>query len=163
MRVGLVGGFVRDGSLYRRDAVTMARFIQSFRLLRLWVPDAAGPSKPTANAGSSSSSTASEHTASRTGLYCTIPISPSSRVPTSTAARCSSSAIPPPDVVVFSEAALTTEMAAYRPVYGAFSNLRHQLGRCDDEPWYRYTFSDTDFAVDVVESLPSNLDAKHRP
>jgi hypothetical protein len=44
----------------------------------------------------------------------------------------------------------------YRPVYRAFSNLRHQLGRCDDEPWYRYTFSDTDFAVNVGASSSSN-------
>jgi 2,5-furandicarboxylate decarboxylase 1 len=50
----------------------------------------------------------------------------------------------------------------YRTVYGAFSNLRHQLGRCDDEPWYRYTFSDTDFAVNVQESAASNFDPRHR-
>ena len=46
----------------------------------------------------------------------------------------------------------------YRAVYGAFSNLRHQLGRCDDEPWYRYTFSDTDFAVDVAGVPGDNFD-----
>ena len=51
----------------------------------------------------------------------------------------------------------------YRIVYGAFSNLRHQLGRCADEPWYRYTFSDTDFAVNVQESPPSSFDPRHRP
>jgi 4-hydroxy-3-polyprenylbenzoate decarboxylase len=50
----------------------------------------------------------------------------------------------------------------YRAVYGAFSNLRHQLGRCDDEPWYRYTFSDTDFAVNVEASSSSNFDPRHR-
>jgi 4-hydroxy-3-polyprenylbenzoate decarboxylase len=89
---------------------------------------------------------------------------------------------PPPDVVVMSEAELTLDMAAlireaprtwkeilqnyhgqpYRAVYGAFSNLRHQLGRCDDEPWYRYTFSDTDFAVSPQEGPPSNFDPRHR-
>lgn len=51
----------------------------------------------------------------------------------------------------------------YRSVYGAFTNLRHQLGRCDDGPWYRHTFSHTDFAVDVQESLRSNSDSRHRP
>jgi hypothetical protein len=50
----------------------------------------------------------------------------------------------------------------YRAVCGAFSNLRHQLGRCDDEPWYRYTFSDTDFAVNVEASSSSNFDPRHR-
>jgi 2,5-furandicarboxylate decarboxylase 1 len=51
---------------------------------------------------------------------------------------------------------------SYRTVYGAFSNLRHQLGRCDDEPWYRYSFTDTDFAVDVEEAPPFNFDPRHR-
>jgi hypothetical protein len=45
----------------------------------------------------------------------------------------------------------------------AFSNLRRQLGRCGDEPWYRYTFSDTDFAVDVKEGPKENFDPEHRP
>ena len=89
---------------------------------------------------------------------------------------------PPPDVVIRSEEELTAEMAAlireaprtwkevlqhfigqpYRNVYGAFSNLRHQLGRCDDEPWYRYTFSDTDFAVEATEPPLSSFDPRHR-
>jgi 4-hydroxy-3-polyprenylbenzoate decarboxylase len=50
----------------------------------------------------------------------------------------------------------------YKVVYRAFSNLRPQLGRCDDEPWYRYTFSDTDFAVHVGEAPSSNFDPRHR-
>ncbi len=122
-------------------------------------------------------------TASKIGLDCTIPISPKSKRSHFDRSTVFELGEPPPDVVVLSEEELMAEMAAlireaprtwkellqyfigqpYRTVYGAFSNLRHQLGRCDDEPWYRYTFSDTDFAVDVVESLPSNLDAKHRP
>ncbi|CAN5291986.1 hypothetical protein BH09ACT8_BH09ACT8_20890 [soil metagenome] len=89
---------------------------------------------------------------------------------------------PPPDVVALSEEDLTAQMAAlireaprtwkeilqhfigqpYRTIYGAFSNLRHQLGRCDDEPWYRHTFSDTDFAVKASETEPSNFDPRHR-
>jgi len=121
-------------------------------------------------------------TASKIGLDCTIPISPRferSHFDRSTAFELGD---PPPDLVVMSEAELTLDMAAliraaprtwteilqhyngqpYRAVYGAFSNLRHQLGRCDDEPWYRYTFSDTDFAVSVQESSSSNFDPRHR-
>ena len=90
---------------------------------------------------------------------------------------------PPPDLVVMSEAELTLGMASlirkaprtskeilqhyngqpYRAVYGAFSNLRHQLGRCDDETWYRYTVSDTDFAVDAPQPALSNFDLTHAP
>jgi 4-hydroxy-3-polyprenylbenzoate decarboxylase len=89
---------------------------------------------------------------------------------------------PPPDVVIMTEEELTSDMAAliresprtwkeilqhyhgqpYRTVYGAFSNLRHQPGRCDDEPWYRYAFSDTDFAEGVAHRPPSNFDPRHR-
>lgn len=36
----------------------------------------------------------------------------------------------------------------YPVIYKAFGNLRHSLGREGDSPWYRYTFSDTDFAFD---------------
>ena len=49
----------------------------------------------------------------------------------------------------------------YRVVYRAFSNLRPPLGRCDDAPWYRYTFSDTDFAVDAPVAPLSNFDPRH--
>lgn len=51
---------------------------------------------------------------------------------------------------------------SYKVVYRAFSNLRHRLGRCDDPPWYRYTFSDTDFAVPVEASEPCDFDPRHR-
>jgi 2,5-furandicarboxylate decarboxylase 1 len=122
-------------------------------------------------------------TASKIGLDCTIPISPKfvrSHFDRSTVFELGE---PPPDVVEQNEEELTAAMAAlireaprtwkeilqhfngqpYRTVYGAFSNLRHQLGRCADEPWYRYTFSDTDFAVDVQEGPTENFDPKHRP
>jgi 2,5-furandicarboxylate decarboxylase 1 len=122
-------------------------------------------------------------TASKIGLDCTIPISPKferSHFDRSTAFELGD---PPPDLVVMSEVELTLDMAAlirearrtwkeilqhyrgqpYRAVYGAFSNLRHQLGRCDDEPWYRYTFSDTDFAVDPPQPTLSNFDPRHAP
>ncbi|MDT5106281.1 MAG: hypothetical protein QOI25_3794, partial [Mycobacterium sp.] len=32
----------------------------------------------------------------------------------------------------------------------------------DDEPWYRYTFSDTDFAVEAPQPPVSNFDPGHR-
>jgi 4-hydroxy-3-polyprenylbenzoate decarboxylase len=121
-------------------------------------------------------------TASKIGLDCTIPISPKFNKTHFDRSTVFELGEPPPDVVVLSEEELTAEMAAlireaprtwkeilqhfigqpYRTVYGAFSNLRHQLGRCDDEPWYRYTFSDTDFAVPAAESEPSNFDPRHR-
>jgi hypothetical protein len=42
------------------------------------------------------------------------------------------------------------------------SNLRHELGRTNDSPWFRYTFSTSDFAP--VTSTPlSNYDPRHLP
>lgn len=34
----------------------------------------------------------------------------------------------------------------YQIIYQAFGSLRHKLGRKNDSPWFRYTFSDKDFA-----------------
>ena len=48
-----------------------------------------------------------------------------------------------------------------RSIYRAFSNLRPRLGRCDDAPWYRYTFSDSDFAVEAPGAAASNFDPRH--
>lgn len=121
-------------------------------------------------------------TASKIGLDCTIPISPKferSHLDRSTVFELGD---PPADVVAMSEEELTADMASlireapriwreilqhyngqsYRTVYGAFSNLRHQLGRCDDEPWYRYTFSDSDFAPADLDTSVSNFDPRHR-
>jgi 4-hydroxy-3-polyprenylbenzoate decarboxylase len=50
---------------------------------------------------------------------------------------------------------------SYKVVYRAFSNLRPRLGRCADAPWYRYTFSDSDFAVDAPDPNLSNFDRRH--
>lgn len=36
----------------------------------------------------------------------------------------------------------------YYIIYQAFGNLRPKLGRSGDTPWFRYTFSDSDFAFD---------------
>jgi 4-hydroxy-3-polyprenylbenzoate decarboxylase len=52
----------------------------------------------------------------------------------------------------------------YRPIYRAFSGLRHRLGRADDAPWYRYTFSDSDFATaPPPKPVLSNHDPRHQP
>lgn len=114
-------------------------------------------------------------------MDCTIPISPKfegSHFDRSTAFVLGD---PPPDVVVMSEDELTADMAEligdaprtwkeilqhyngqpYKTVYCAFSNLRPRLGRCDDAPWYRYTFSDTDFAVDAPQPTMSSFDPRH--
>jgi 4-hydroxy-3-polyprenylbenzoate decarboxylase len=63
---------------------------------------------------------------------------------------------------ILQHTSFSTQRAAVPRGYGAFSNRRHQLGRCDDEPWYRYTFSDTDFAVDPPQPPVSNFDPRHR-
>lgn len=49
----------------------------------------------------------------------------------------------------------------YPAIYRAFSTLRPRLGRCDDAPWYRHTFSDSDFAVEAPQPAMSNFDPRH--
>jgi 2,5-furandicarboxylate decarboxylase 1 len=52
----------------------------------------------------------------------------------------------------------------YRTIYRAFSQLRPQLGRAGDSPWFRYTFSDHDFAFEPVpEHRVHNFEPWHRP
>lgn len=120
-------------------------------------------------------------TASKIGLDCTIPLQPQfsrEHFDRSTAFVLGD---PPADVVVMSEEELTADMEAligaaprtwkeilvnyngqpYKTVYRAFSNLRPRLGRCDDAPWYRYTFSDSDFAVEAPHPELSNFDPRH--
>ena len=121
-------------------------------------------------------------TSSKIGLDCTIPISPN--YVRSHFDRSSVFALPapPPGVTELSEDELTAAMGdfiraqprawkeilehfngqPYKTLYRAFSNLRHQLGRCDDAPWYRYTFSDTDFAPPAVTDQVHNFDPRHR-
>lgn len=121
-------------------------------------------------------------TASKLGMDCTIPMGPQF-----TRTHFDRSTVfvlgdPPSDVVVMTEEQLTCDMEAligeaprtwkeilqhyhgqpYKTVYRAFSNLRPRLGRCDDPPWYRYTFSDSDFASVVPSPPPSNFDPRHR-
>ena len=52
----------------------------------------------------------------------------------------------------------------YRPIYQAFSALRHRLGRCSDAPWYRYAFLNSGLA-DATPGLArlSNHDPRHQP
>jgi 2,5-furandicarboxylate decarboxylase 1 len=120
-------------------------------------------------------------TASKLGMDCTIPLQPQferSHFDRSTAFVLGP---PPPDVAVLSEEELTADMESligeaprtwkeilqhyngqpYKTVYRAFSNLRPRLGRCDDAPWYRYTFSDSDFAAEVPHPAMTNFDPRH--
>lgn len=39
---------------------------------------------------------------------------------------------------------------SYPKIYRAFSHLRPNLGRTGDDPWFRYTFSDNDFAFEFA-------------
>jgi len=50
----------------------------------------------------------------------------------------------------------------YPIIYRAFGNLRHQLGRMNDAPWYRYTFCDHDFAFEPGPPKTTNFDLRHR-
>ena len=88
----------------------------------------------------------------------------------------------PPQVAALSEQAVTDAMSAfikeaprsweeilkkfhgqpYPVIYRAFSNLRHQLGRANDSPWFRYTFSSQDFASVTAPTL-RNFDPRHQP
>jgi len=87
----------------------------------------------------------------------------------------------PATVPALSEDALTADMTAfirqaprswkeilqkyhgqsYRLIYRAFGRLRHQLGRAGDDPWYRYTFCDHDFAFEPAPTPLANFDPRH--
>jgi 2,5-furandicarboxylate decarboxylase 1 len=45
----------------------------------------------------------------------------------------------------------------------AIGNLRHQLGRMNDAPWYRYTFSETPFAFEAKPAEPAKKNHLHMP
>ena len=49
----------------------------------------------------------------------------------------------------------------YKVIYRAFGNLRHRFGRCDDAPWYRYTFSDTPFSWEAKPQPMNHSDPRH--
>jgi 2,5-furandicarboxylate decarboxylase 1 len=51
----------------------------------------------------------------------------------------------------------------YATIYRAFSALRDKLGRAGDTPWFRYTFSDRNFAFEPAPPpRQSNYDPRHR-
>jgi 2,5-furandicarboxylate decarboxylase 1 len=121
--------------------------------------------------------------ASRLGLDCTIPLVGNwDRHSFDPSAACMLGD-PPPNVKAMTEGELTSDMEAfiraaprswkeilqnyhgqpYPIIYRAFGNLRHQLGRMNDAPWYRYTFCDHDFAFEPEpQEKISNFDPRHR-
>ena len=48
-------------------------------------------------------------------------------------------------------------------VYSALSNLRPRMVHYDDAHWYRYTFSGSRFASEVLDFGCRNFDPRHRP
>lgn len=51
----------------------------------------------------------------------------------------------------------------YNIIYRAFGQLRPKLGRAGDSPWFRYTFSDHDFAFEPKpQPKTTNYDPRHR-
>jgi 4-hydroxy-3-polyprenylbenzoate decarboxylase len=123
-------------------------------------------------------------TASKIGFDCTIPHGPNfvrSHFDRSTVFVLDN---PPANIKPMTEDELTKDMESlihaaprswkemlehyngqpYPVIYRAFGNLRHKLGRCSDAPWFRYTFSDHDFAFEPApEHRVSNFDPRHRP
>ncbi|HEY4262551.1 MAG TPA: hypothetical protein VGM98_20480, partial [Schlesneria sp.] len=121
-------------------------------------------------------------TASKIGFDCTIPLGPNFVRSHFDRSDVFVLGDPPANVTIMNEAELTGSMSdlikaqprswkeilqqfhgqPYKTIYRAFSNLRPHLGRCNDAPWYRYTFSDGDFADDPQPAKGSNFDPRHR-
>jgi 2,5-furandicarboxylate decarboxylase 1 len=121
-------------------------------------------------------------TASKIGFDCTIPLGPNFVRSHFDRSDVFVLGDPPPNVTIMNEAELTKSMSElikaqprswkeilqqfngqpYKTIYRAFSNLRPHLGRCNDAPWYRYTFSEGDFADDPQPAKGSNFDPRHR-
>jgi 2,5-furandicarboxylate decarboxylase 1 len=120
--------------------------------------------------------------ASKIGLDCTIPLVGNWDRHTFDISAAAVLGDPPPNVEPMSEDDLTKDMAEfiraaprawkdilqkyhgqpYPLIYRAFGNLRHQLGRTNDAPWYRYTFSDHNFAFEPGPPKSTNFDPRHR-
>jgi 2,5-furandicarboxylate decarboxylase 1 len=121
--------------------------------------------------------------ASKIGMDCTIPlVGDVDRHDYDWSSACDLGD-PPANVVPMSEDELAADMTAfikeaphswkeillkyhgqpYPTIYRAFGRLRHKLGRAGDGPWFRYTFSDRDFAFEPVPpARQSNFDPRHR-
>ncbi len=121
-------------------------------------------------------------TASKIGFDCTIPLGPNFVRSHFDRSDVFVLGDPPANVTIMNEAELTESMSKlikaqprswkeilqhfhgqpYKTIYRAFSNLRPHLGRCNDAPWYRYTFSEGDFADAPQPAKGSNFDPRHR-
>ena len=120
-------------------------------------------------------------TASKIGFDCTIPRGPGYNLNDFDRSAPVDLGEPPKDVKIMSEEELTSKMAdfikatprawreilveyhgqPYPVIYRAFGNLRHLLGRMDDEPWFRYTFSSSNFVGEAPEQVTQNYDPRH--
>ena len=121
--------------------------------------------------------------ASRIGLDCTIPMVGNWNRHNFDWSAAVDLGEPPEGVKPMTEDALATDMTSfiqqaprawkeilqkyhgqpYATIYRAFSRLRHKLGRSGDEPWFRYTFCDHDFAFEPKPpARESNFDPRHR-
>jgi len=120
--------------------------------------------------------------ASKAGFDCTIPLVGSwNRNDFDWSSACDLGE-PPPGVKPMTEQALAADMSAfikaaprswkeilqkyhgqpYALIYRAFGSLRNQLGRAGDSPWFRYTFSDHNFAFEPRPTVrESNFDPRH--
>src|SRR5271169_1920831 len=122
---------------------------------------------------------------SKIGLDCTIPLVGDVDRPAYDWSSACDLGPAPKNVVALDKEALTKDMEAfiraaprswkdilqryhgqpYRPIYQAFSGLRHKLGRAGDAPWYRYTFADSDFVAEAPppKAALSRHDPRHQP
>ncbi len=121
--------------------------------------------------------------ASKIGLDCTIPlVGDVNRDDYAWSSACDLGD-PPAQVAAMSESALVEDMTGfikaaprswreilakyhgqpYPSIYRAFGTLRPKLGRAADSPWFRYTFSDRDFAFEPEPpKRTTNFDPRHR-
>jgi 2,5-furandicarboxylate decarboxylase 1 len=121
--------------------------------------------------------------ASKIGFDCTIPLVGNLDPHSFDWSSACDLGDPPADVRPMSEEAMVADMTEfikaaprswkeilkkyhgqpYAIIYRAFSRLRHKLGRAGDSPWFRYTFSDRDFAFEPPPPVrETNFDPRHR-
>ena len=121
--------------------------------------------------------------ASKIGMDCTIPLVGNWDPDSFTWSSAVDLGEPPANVTPMTEEQITADMTAfikqaprswrdilvryhgqpYNLVYRAFGNLRHQLGRAGNKPWYGYTFADHDFAFEPEPPvMTSTYDPRHR-